>query len=335
MQYRQIRENHFDDRKESPADPRQLITFALFAYNQEKYVREAVEGALAQTYSPLEIILSDDCSTDNTFLIMEETIRTYQGKHKVILRKNKVNKGLITHINIVVRLSRGNWIVIAAGDDVSLPERAHVVGDLDGRRYSAFTSEYATIAGNGITAVYHTKPRLSDRTIKLGDLTKNYQRAGNGATYAYRKDAIIGCLPLPRDILSEDRVLPFEAATHGSIKFCSTALVNKRDVPGSLSEAAHFIHQDGFSGNSKLRILWKAHDEILGRAMRQNRISLFAYYIYMRRLALQRRYWQASLQRLAGTNQDLVTSLRFWMYAVRVNGFISVMKGVLKRILCP
>ena len=41
---------------------RPLVTFALFAYNQEKYIREAVEGAFSQTYEPLEIILSDDYS---------------------------------------------------------------------------------------------------------------------------------------------------------------------------------------------------------------------------------------------------------------------------------
>ena len=47
-----------------------LVTFALFTYNQERYVREAVEGVLAQTYEPLEIIISDDCSTDMTFSII-------------------------------------------------------------------------------------------------------------------------------------------------------------------------------------------------------------------------------------------------------------------------
>ena len=51
---------------------RPLVTFALFAYNQEQYIREAIEGAFAQTYQPLEIILSDDCSTDRTFEIMRE-----------------------------------------------------------------------------------------------------------------------------------------------------------------------------------------------------------------------------------------------------------------------
>ena len=51
---------------------RPLVTFALFAYNQEEFIREAVEGAFAQTYEPLEIILSDDCSSDRTYEIIQE-----------------------------------------------------------------------------------------------------------------------------------------------------------------------------------------------------------------------------------------------------------------------
>ncbi|MEO5658257.1 MAG: glycosyltransferase, partial [Polaromonas sp.] len=44
-----------------------LVTFVLFAYNQKKFIAEAVNGALSQTYSPLQIILSDDASTDGTY----------------------------------------------------------------------------------------------------------------------------------------------------------------------------------------------------------------------------------------------------------------------------
>ena len=49
-----------------------LLTFAIAAFNQEAFIREAVEAAFAQTYSPLEIVLSDDCSKDRTFDIMKE-----------------------------------------------------------------------------------------------------------------------------------------------------------------------------------------------------------------------------------------------------------------------
>ena len=41
---------------------RPLISFVVLAYNQESFIREAIEGALTQTYSPLEIVFSDDCS---------------------------------------------------------------------------------------------------------------------------------------------------------------------------------------------------------------------------------------------------------------------------------
>ncbi|MCK5536618.1 MAG: glycosyltransferase, partial [Bacteroidales bacterium] len=63
-------------------DKKPLISFTLFAYNQEKYIQEAVEGALSQTYSPLEIVISDDCSTDRTFEIIKELTEDYSGPHK-------------------------------------------------------------------------------------------------------------------------------------------------------------------------------------------------------------------------------------------------------------
>jgi len=57
-----------------PSNNRPLLTFALVSCNQEPFVREAVEAALAQSYSPLEVILSDDCSDDRSFAIMEELL---------------------------------------------------------------------------------------------------------------------------------------------------------------------------------------------------------------------------------------------------------------------
>lgn len=100
-----------------------LVTFSLFAYNQEKYIREAVEAAFAQTYEPLEIILSDDCSTDNTFSIMNMLARAYVGPHKIIVRQTEKNIGTLAHVVDVANISKGAIIVLAAGDDISKPER--------------------------------------------------------------------------------------------------------------------------------------------------------------------------------------------------------------------
>lgn len=105
------------------------VSFILLAYNQERFIREAVEGAFAQTYSPLEIILSDDCSSDLTFAVMQEMAAAYKGPHAIRLNRNETNLGLIEHFNRAYRLSSGALIVGAAGDDVSLPQRVQRIAD--------------------------------------------------------------------------------------------------------------------------------------------------------------------------------------------------------------
>jgi len=101
----------------TPERPR--LTLAVFAYNQEKYIREAVQGAISQTYSPLEIILSDDCSSDRTFEIMLDIAQHYSGKHKICVRRSKKNLGTYNHVIEVARQSSGTYFVVNAGDDVS------------------------------------------------------------------------------------------------------------------------------------------------------------------------------------------------------------------------
>ncbi|ADP69702.1 glycosyl transferase family 2 [Rhodomicrobium vannielii ATCC 17100] len=106
---------------------RPLVTFALFAYNQEKYIREAVEGAFSQTYEPLEIILSDDCSSDRTFEIMQEMAAAYVGPHSVYLRRGEINLGTAQHLSAVAQMARGELLIVAAGDDISLPSRTQAI----------------------------------------------------------------------------------------------------------------------------------------------------------------------------------------------------------------
>jgi len=111
---------------QTPQD-RPLVTFALFAYNQEKYIREAVEGAFSQTYEPLEIILSDDCSSDRTFEIMQEMAAAYEGPHKVFVRRNPFNLGTAMHVQLAFAQSSGQLFVVAAGDDISTCNRVAVL----------------------------------------------------------------------------------------------------------------------------------------------------------------------------------------------------------------
>lgn len=100
------------------------ITIFLFAYNQESFIKEACLSILAQDYEfPIEIIFSDDCSQDRTFDIMTQIACSYKGVHNIVLNQNKKNLGLIGHVNLSYKLSKGDLIFAAAGDDISLSDR--------------------------------------------------------------------------------------------------------------------------------------------------------------------------------------------------------------------
>jgi glycosyltransferase involved in cell wall biosynthesis len=109
-----------------PEDSRQhlpFVTFALFTYNQEKFVRAAVEAAFLQAYEPMEIILSDDCSSDRTFEILQTMAHHYRGPKHVTVRQTTNNCGTLLHVAEVAQLARGELLVLAAGDDLSKPHR--------------------------------------------------------------------------------------------------------------------------------------------------------------------------------------------------------------------
>jgi len=103
---------------------RPLLSFIVYAYQQEKFVVEAVQAAFAQTYSPLEVILSDDASQDGTFAVMGALAAGYKGPHSIVLRQSTENLGTRRHLSEVFRIAKGELFVLAAGDDVSVPERA-------------------------------------------------------------------------------------------------------------------------------------------------------------------------------------------------------------------
>lgn len=174
-----------------PTPDRPLVTFALFAYNQEEYIREAVEGAFAQTYEPLEIILSDDCSSDRTFKIMREMAAAYQGPHDVRTRRNEKNEGLACHVNAVMQEAQGEIWLLAAGDDVSLPERTQISFDCLQRNPSASAvllsadviDETGQVVGERIN-------RLSSHEELVQTLSHllNWKHVTFGATRAIRRN---------------------------------------------------------------------------------------------------------------------------------------------------
>lgn len=108
---------------------RPLVSFIILTYKQSEFIQSAIQSALNQDYSPLEIIISDDCSPDNTHEIASKLLKDYHGPHQVILRRNAKNLGIGRHFADVLALSQGELVIASGGDDESLPERTTVTVD--------------------------------------------------------------------------------------------------------------------------------------------------------------------------------------------------------------
>jgi glycosyltransferase involved in cell wall biosynthesis len=100
-----------------------LVSIIIITYNSSKYVIETLESAQAQTYQNIELIISDDCSTDNTVEICREWIDKNKSRFvRTELVTVPKNTGIAPNCNRGVKASRGEWIKYFAGDDLLLPD---------------------------------------------------------------------------------------------------------------------------------------------------------------------------------------------------------------------
>lgn len=208
---------------------RPLVTFALFAYNQEKYIREAMEGALSQTYEPLEIIFSDDCSTDNTFNIIENLAANYSGPHSIRLNRNPENMGISRHVRYIHEMANGEIIIHAAGDDISYPERTTVtVKTFYDQTISpslVMSNAHVVSDGGELLGLYSKE---KNQIIEINGDPTDFRSIGSAATYAITKDLVdIYPHPIP-EIYGEDRVALIRAKLSDGVIYTPEILVKYR-----------------------------------------------------------------------------------------------------------
>lgn len=101
-----------------------LISIAIIAYNQSEKIEDTIQSVINQTYKNIELIVIDDCSTDNTFSVVESLLPKIKDRFvRVKLLRNKKNIGNIPYnINRCLEVIKGEFFKPFGGDDILLPD---------------------------------------------------------------------------------------------------------------------------------------------------------------------------------------------------------------------
>ena len=96
-----------------------LVSIIMPSYNTGKFIAETVNSVLAQTYENWEIIIVDDCSTDNT----DEVVAQFLSDERIKYLKNDKNSGAAVSRNKALREAKGKWIAFLDSDDLWAPDK--------------------------------------------------------------------------------------------------------------------------------------------------------------------------------------------------------------------
>lgn len=96
-----------------------LVSIIMPSYNTGRFIKETIESVLKQTHSNWELIIVDDCSTDNT----DEIVGQYLADKRIRYIKNDTNSGAAVSRNRALREAKGKWIAFLDSDDLWEPDK--------------------------------------------------------------------------------------------------------------------------------------------------------------------------------------------------------------------
>lgn len=132
------------------------VSVIIPAYNTEQYIAKAIESALAQTLTNIEVIVVDDCSTDNTVKIVESF---NDPRLKLVL--NPENMGAGGARNRAIGTAQGKWIAVLDSDDWYAPQRLEVLVNLAEEKKVDLIADDSYLIEDGVSTPWSTIIRES------------------------------------------------------------------------------------------------------------------------------------------------------------------------------
>lgn len=156
-----------------------LVSIIMASYNSEKLIIETINSVLAQTYNNWELLITDDCSDDSTWDIIENFSITDK---RILVDRNKINEGAAVSRNNSILKSKGRFIAFLDSDDIWYPKKLEIQLDYMISNNNVFSFSAFDVRN-------HKKKYLYTKNIPERLVSFNYLLSHN----------VIGCLTVVYD----------------------------------------------------------------------------------------------------------------------------------------
>lgn len=174
------------------------VDILLATYNGEKYIKEQVESILNQTYENIQIIISDDCSTDKTRQVLKE----YENNEKIKIFYQEKNLGYVKNFEFLLKQVESNLYMLSDQDDVWKKEKVEKsVEKIESEKLDLVFGDLEVVDEN-LNTLYKSYNRYMHLIHKIKKYQKDYRlqylyNCMTGCTIISRKNWIDKVLPFP------------------------------------------------------------------------------------------------------------------------------------------
>ena len=192
-------------------------------YNSSHFVRDAIESVLASTFTDFELIIGDDCSTDNTWDIIIE-----YNDPRIVKYRNELNIKEYPNRNKALKMARGEWVIFIDGDDVIYSHGLAV--------FAAFILKHDNVSMI-IQKNYHNSIiwpiKLEPKQFLVNELFGSQRLSCSSfASNVFRRNALLEIGNLDTNYLTGDEDVRLRLGTKFNTLFVAGWLTWPRETPG-------------------------------------------------------------------------------------------------------
>ncbi len=224
-----------------------LVSVICMAYNQEAYIRDALDGFVCQrTNFAFEVLVHDDASTDGTAGIIREYAERYPDLIRPVFQKeNQYSKGIPISSTFLYPLIRGRYVAFCEGDDYwSDPLKLQRQVDAMEAHPELDSCACRALRLNGAEAAGFIAPKLKDSVLTAGEVILGGGNYVATASLLCRKEAYMEHTPM-RDVMVNDNVLQIQCSLRGGMLYLHECMaVYRVNVPGSWSSRHPSLDED-------------------------------------------------------------------------------------------